>query len=279
MDIGISSIGNWLITLIVIITVILYFYIQNIWIEIEHFDIKFKNTPSNFHELKIAHISDIHIPNNYYNIEKMLNKLKMEKPDIIVATGDLIYKLKEIDEVQLGKLSLGLSNIAKTYAVTGNHEIWNNDVEHWYKILESNNVTILDNKVEIFEKDQFFVYIMGLKEGCLYSEEYFNDKDFESNFPKILLSHRPEKFNNYYSSSKSIRPDLVLSGHAHGGQFRIPFLNIAIYAPNQGIFPKYSSGLYVSENGVQMIVSRGLSNSGFPFRINNRIHIPIIHLK
>ena len=279
MYLGISSIGKWLITLIFIITVILYFYIQNIWIKIEHFDIKFKNTSLNLHELKIAHISDVHIPNNYYNIDKMLNKLKKEKPDIIVATGDLIYKLKEIDEMQLGKLSLGLSKIAKTYAVTGNHEIWNNDVKHWYEILESNNVTVLDNKVEIFEKDQSFVNIMGLKEGCLYSEEYFNYKDFNCNFPKILLSHRPEKFNNYYSSSKNIRPDLVLSGHAHGGQFRIPFLNIAIYSPNQGIFPKYSSGLYVSENGVQMVVSRGLGNSGFPFRINNRIHIPIIHLK
>lgn len=279
MDIGIPGIANWLIALIVIITVILYFYIQNSWIKIEHFDIKLNNTNSNFHGLKIAHISDIHIPNNFYNIEKLLNKLKREKPDIIVATGDLIYKFKEIDEVQLRKLSFGLSNIAKTYAVTGNHEIWNNDVEHWYEILESNNVKILDNKVEIFEKDQFFVNIIGLKEGCLYYDEYLNCEDIKNNIPKILLSHRPERFNNYYSSPKSIRPDLVLSGHAHGGQFRIPLFNIAVYAPEQGFFPKYSSGLYVSENGVQMIVSRGLSNSGFPIRINNRIHLPIIHLK
>ena len=279
MDIGISSIVNWLITLIVIITVILYFYLQNSWIKIEHFDIKLKNTPLNFHELKIAHISDVHIPANTCIIGKLIKILKKEKPDIIVATGDLIYKLKEIDEVQLGKLCLGLSNIAKTYAVTGNHEIWNNNVEQWNEILKSKNVTVVDNKIEIFEKDQSFVAIIGLKEGCLYSDEYFSCKDIECSIPKILLAHRPERFNNYYSSPKSIRPDLVLSGHAHGGQFRIPLINIALYSPNQGIFPEYSSGLYVSENEVQMVVSRGLSNSGFPFRINNRIHLPIIHLK
>jgi len=273
------NITNLYITIISFILVMIYFYLQNNWIETEHFDIKLKNLPLDFKELKIAHISDVHIPNNTYNTGKLIRILKKENPDIIVLTGDLIYKLKKIDEVQLGKLCLGLSNISKTYAVTGNHEIWNNNVEQWNEILKSNNVTVVDNKIEIFEKNQSFVAIVGLKEGCLYSNEFISCKDIKSSIPKILLSHRPERFNNYYSSPKSIRPDLVLSGHAHGGQFRIPLFNIAVYAPNQGIFPKYSSGLYVSENGVQMVVSRGLSNSGFPFRINNRIHVPIIHLK
>jgi predicted MPP superfamily phosphohydrolase len=72
---------------------------------------------------------------------------------------------------------------------------------------------------------------------------------------------------------------LVFSGHAHGGQFRIPFLKKGIIAPNQGLFPKYTSGLYSSNNGIQVMVSRGLGNSIIPIRINNRPHLPIIRLK
>lgn len=279
MNVEISSIINWLIAAIILIIVVIYFYLQNRWIEIDHFDVNLKNIPSDLQKLKIAHVSDVHIPKNVYNIEKLINIIKKENPDLIVVTGDLIYKRKEIDEVQLGKLCLSLSNITKTYAVTGNHEIWNNDVERWNEILKSNNVTVLDNKVEIFKKNHSEVAIIGLKEGCKYSEEFLKCKDLECDIPKILLAHRPERFNTYYSSPKCIRPNLILSGHAHGGQFRIPLINKAIYAPNQGVFPKYSSGLYISDNNVQMVVSRGLSNSGFPIRIHNRIHLPIIHLK
>ena len=93
-----------------------------------------------------------------------------------------------------------------------------------------------------------------------------------SNGFTILLSHRPECFNVY--QNKNI--DLVLSGHAHGGQFRLPFLG-GVIAPNQGLFPKYDAGIY-TENGTTMIVSRGIGNSIIPVRINNRPEIVIIEL-
>ncbi len=271
--------GNLLTAIIILVIAMVYLYLQNRWIEVEHIDIKLKNMPEDFQKLKIAHISDVHIPNNTFNIEKLMNILRKEKPDFIVVTGDLIQKRKKIDEIQLGKLCLSLSEAAKTYAVTGNHEIWNDDVKRWNEILEANNVTVLDNKVEIFKKNNFEAAVIGLKEGCDYSDEFLECKDLKTGINKILLSHRPEKFSNYCSSPDCIRPDLILSGHAHGGQFRIPFINTGIYAPNQGAFPKYSSGLYISDNNVQMSVSRGLSNSGFPVRIHNRIHLPIIQLK
>lgn len=275
----ISSIINWTIGISFLILFMTYLYFQNILIEIEHIDIKLKDMPEHFNGLKIAHISDVHIPNNAFNLEKLINILKREKPDIIAISGDLIYKYKKIDEVQLGTFCNSLSNIARTYAVTGNHEIWSESVEQWNEILKANNVIIVDNKIEIFENNKSAVAIIGLEEGCLYSEENYSYKDFELSIPKILLAHRPERFDKYCSSSIDIRPDLVLSGHAHGGQFRIPLLNKAIYAPDQGFFPKFSSGLYTSYNGIQMVISRGLSNSIFPVRIHNKVHLPIIHLK
>lgn len=279
MNVEILSIINWSIGISILIILTIYLYLQNILIDIEHFDIKLKNMSEDLDELKIAHISDVHIPNNVFNIKKLINILEREKPDIIAITGDLIYKYKKIDEVQLGRFCNSLSNLAKTYAVTGNHEVWSKSVEQWNEILKSNDVIVVDNKIEIFEKNKSTFAIIGLKEGCLYSEEHYSCNDVELNIPIILLSHRPERFDNYCSSEIAVKPDLVLSGHAHGGQFRIPLLNKAIYAPDQGVFPKYSSGLYTSENGVQMVVSRGLSNSFFPVRIHNRIHLPIIHLK
>ena len=88
----------------------------------------------------------------------------------------------------------------------------------------------------------------------------------------ILLSHRPELFEEYVSEEV----DLVLSGHAHGGQFRVPFIG-GIIAPNQGLFPKYDAGKY-SKNHTTMIVSRGIGNSIIPVRINNRPEIVIVEL-
>lgn len=88
----------------------------------------------------------------------------------------------------------------------------------------------------------------------------------------ILLSHRPELFDVYVESGV----DLVFSGHAHGGQFRIPFIG-GVVAPNQGVFPKYDAGIF-AEGNTNMVVSRGVGNSIIPFRVNNRPEVIIIEL-
>ena len=95
--------------------------------------------------------------------------------------------------------------------------------------------------------------------------------DTESSYT-ILLSHRPELFESYASSGI----DLVLSGHAHGGQFRLPFIG-GLVAPNQGLFPKDDAGLY-TESSTQMVVSRGIGNSIIPVRFNNRPEIVVVEL-
>ena len=96
----------------------------------------------------------------------------------------------------------------------------------------------------------------------------FTDSD---NF-NILLSHRPEFFNLYLKTPM----DLIFSGHAHGGQFRLPFIG-GLVAPGQGLFPKYTSGPY-TQNGATMFVSRGLGNSIVPVRIFNRPEILLVTL-
>jgi len=91
---------------------------------------------------------------------------------------------------------------------------------------------------------------------------------------RLMLTHKPHLIDAYQNSGA----DLVLSGHAHGGQVRLPFVG-GLYAPGQGIFPRYTSGLYRLKNGVSMIVNRGLGDSQFPWRINNPPHVIVITLK
>ena len=88
----------------------------------------------------------------------------------------------------------------------------------------------------------------------------------------ILLSHRPELFDTYVEN----KVDLVFSGHAHGGQFRIPFIG-GVVAPNQGVFPKYDAGIF-TEGNTNMVVSKGVGNSIIPFRVCNRPEVILIEL-
>ena len=102
--------------------------------------------------------------------------------------------------------------------------------------------------------------------------ETISDLHLSPNTYTVLLSHRPELFDVYVANNV----DLVLTGHAHGGQIRLPFIG-GLVAPGQGLFPKYDAGLFERDD-TQMIVSRGLGNSIFPVRINNRPHLVVITL-
>lgn len=269
----------WIISIGLVIASVLYIITQNNWIQVERIEVKISNLPGELQGLKIAQISDVHIPKNASNINKLINKVRKENPDIIVMTGDIIDQSSDIMNSDLGTLCRELSAITDTYAVTGNHEIWNRNVGIWKDILTANNVKVLDNEMAIYKKDNARLAIMGLGDGKNYIPESFNNIQEAKSIPKILLAHRPELFPDYSSDTSIIRPDIVFSGHAHGGQFRIPFTWKGIIAPGQGFFPKYTSGIYTAVNGVRMIVSRGLGNSVIPVRINNRPHIPVIELR
>jgi predicted MPP superfamily phosphohydrolase len=108
-------------------------------------------------------------------------------------------------------------------------------------------------------------------EGVLHSPEQLRELAGTDGFT-ILLSHRPEYFWRYAESGI----DLTLSGHAHGGQFRLPLI-VGLYAPGQGAFPAYDSGVYTYQNA-NMVVSRGIGQSSFPLRFNNRPELVIITL-
>lgn len=272
---------------IIILVVFLFLFMVswllwgNLSVETSQLKVTSKDLPQEFDKFSIAHISDLHNAEYGKDNEMLIDILKSESPDIIAITGDLIDSNNTDLEVAIS-FAQQAAKIAPCYFVAGNHEAWiGSQYEELKTSLENVGVTILqDEAIELYYGDKC-IQLIGLNDpdfserDSFLSESILETKLSQMNIRDgftMLLSHRPECFNVY--QNKNI--DLVLSGHAHGGQFRLPFLG-GVIAPNQGFFPKYDAGIY-TENGTTMIVSRGIGNSIIPLRINNRPEIVIIEL-
>ena len=260
---------------LILLSVIGFALYQNNIIEKTYIEYSSGRLPQAFNGYKIVHISDLHNKSFGKNQEKLLKKIEEISPDIIAITGDLIDRRKYNLEVALSFVK-GAVDIAPVYYVSGNHEAWSGKYEEIKDELISLNVQVLDDeKISIHRKDEF-IDIIGLKDPDFHTSNDLEDQlmnlSEENNF-QILLSHRPELINLY--SKEKI--DLIFSGHAHGGQFRLPFIG-GIIAPDQGLFPEYTSGLYVKDKST-LIASRGLGNSIIPLRLFNQPEIIVLTIK
>ena len=274
---------------ILLILVALIFIICVIWtiwgntaLELNTYTIESEKLPKSFDGYKIAHVSDLHNNEMGEHNENLLAMLKDSSPDIIAITGDIVDSRNTDIEIAL-QFANEAEKIAPCYYITGNHEARVSEYESLKKGLIEIGVTVLEDKSISLEKSGEDITLMGVDDPSFITdyllvddEEVMQDKLSElksEDSYTILLSHRPELFKIYVENDI----DLVLSGHAHGGQFRLPFVD-GLYAPNQGLFPEYDSGLYTEEN-TNMIVSRGIGNSLFPFRFNNRPEVILVKLK
>ncbi len=272
--------------IIVFVTIFIALVVWVAWsntaLELNTYTISSPRLPKCFNGYRIAHISDLHNAQMGTNNKNLLTMLQESNPNIIAITGDLIDSRNTDIDVAL-KFVKEAIKIAPCYYVTGNHEARVNEYNELKKGLLSAGVTVLeDNFVEI-GVDGEIIKLIGVNDPSFYTDYLTGDSKTvmhsklsvipvdEDSFT-ILLSHRPELFDTYVDHDI----DLILSGHAHGGQFRIPFIG-GVVAPNQGLFPKFDSGIY-TEGNTNMIVSRGIGNSIFPFRINNRPEVILIEL-
>lgn len=208
-------------------------------------------------EIKIAFIADLHSCDYGENQKKLLSEIHKEKPDLILLGGDIIDD--KLSQKKAKEFFTGIQGKYKSYYVTGNHEFWTKDINQIKELVKSFGTTVLEGDTRFFTKGDTTVTVGGIddKEAGLSNYKKQLEKaasTLDKEVFSILLSHRPEDFELY----SSYPFDLVFSGHAHGGQWRIPHLLKGVYAPNQGFFPKYTEGEY-SGHGTKMIVSRGLS--------------------
>ena len=268
--------------IITAILIVLFFIWQNNHIVRSDHNYISEKIPAEFNGYKIVHISDLHNKSFGKDQGYILDKISSASPDIIIVTGDLIDRRRFDLETSLLFIK-GAMEIAPIYYVSGNHEALSGEYENITSQLINHGVIVLDDaKVELV-KDNSKIEILGLKDPAFITSRYSDITDTsemkenlnimrDDSIFQILLSHRPELIDIY--SEKNI--DMIFSGHAHGGQFRIPGIG-GIVAPGQGFFPKYESGSHILNNST-IYVSRGLGNSLIPIRIFNRPEIVVVTL-
>lgn len=255
----------------------------NTAMELNTYTISSSKLPQSFDGYRIAHVSDLHNAEMGKDNEKLLSRLRDADPDMIAITGDLIDSRHTDIEVAL-QFIRAAAKIAPCYYVTGNHEARVNEYGELKAGMEAAGVTVLEDVRTEISMEGETITLIGVNDPSYQTDYLFGDAESVMNAKledlhtendgfTILLSHRPELFDTYADHDI----DLILSGHAHGGQFRLPFIG-GLVAPNQGLFPEYDAGIY-TEGNTNMLVSRGVGNSILPFRINNRPEVILIELQ
>ena len=270
------------ITLSIVIVIILFCNFQNKHLETTHYTYAAEQLGADLEGYRIVQISDLHNAKFGKNNRKLVDRIRECEPDMIVLTGDLV----DSNHTNIDRAVQFVDEIVKicpVYYVTGNHEYWleKSEYDELMDGLIGAGVVILDDQVVEISRGDAKFRLVGLDDksladgtlGTLLNNTHnvvHEDSD-EREFT-VVLAHEPQYLARYASSGV----DLVLSGHAHGGQFRLPFVG-GIVAPDQGFLPKYTAGEYYM-NGTEMIVSRGLGNSVIPVRLFNFPEIVCVEL-
>ena len=260
------------ITLSIVIVIILFCNFQNKHLETTHYTYAAEQLGADLEGYRIVQISDLHNAKFGKNNQKLVDRIRECAPDMIALTGDLVDSnhtnvdgaVQFVDEIV---------KICPVYYVTGNHEYWleASEYDELMSGLTRAGAVILDNQVVEISRGDAKFRLVGLDDKSLADgtlEALLSDEKELT----VVLAHEPQYFARYAGTGV----DLVLSGHAHGGQFRLPFVG-GIVAPDQGFLPEYTAGEYYM-NGTEMIVSRGLGNSVIPVRLFNFPEIVCVEL-
>lgn len=269
----------WSIPCVILLIVLIAWIVwDNQALEVNEWTVSDRDIPDTFSGYRIAQISDLHNAEFGEHNEELLSTLVGTAPDIIVLTGDLVDS-RRTDVDVAADFAAQAMEIAPVYYVTGNHE---SRLKRLFPALEARleaaGVTVLRGEAVLLNRDGQQIQLLGVDDITFYTGNWEDQlpEDLErlkkEGLYTVLLSHRPDLLKLYEKAGV----DLVFTGHAHGGQIRLPWIG-GILAPDQGFFPKYDSGLYTLGE-TNLMVSRGLGNSLFPFRVNNPPEIVVVEL-
>lgn len=209
-------------------------------------------------------ISDLHGCWYGENQQELIEAIDGENPDLIALAGD-IFDDENPNEGTVVLLSQ-ISAKYPCYYVVGNHEVYTGETDKLKALAAEAGVTVLSGETAYIDVNGQRISISGVDDpnmGQVEWEYQLKLTDTRRDGFSLLISHRPEAVEEYNKYGF----DLILSGHAHGGQWRIPGILNGLVAPNQGLFPKYAGGEYQLQNGT-MIVSRGLERNWIPRYFN-----------
>lgn len=263
----------FILIIIIIISVIAYaHFIAPRMMTVHEYKITDKNITDNFIGFKIVQISDIHYGRVFdkKSLDKLVKSINEQKPDIVVLTGDLIDKNTNMTTTMAKELSDGLKKIIATdkYAITGNHDY---KFDEWEYIIQNGGFKNLNNSYDTIYKDGYNdILIAGV--STAEDKQSINDKltetinylnSFQQGGPiyNILLIHEPDIIDDL----KINKFNLILAGHTHNGQVRVPGLPPIILPPNGQKYP----GPYYKIGQSDMYVSNGLGVSTIDFRLFN----------
>ena len=265
--------------LLACILVIIALFAFNTKMKIQHYSLESEKLTA---PVRIVLITDLHSCSYGKGQRELIDAIHAQKPDIILLGGDICD-----DKLPHRNTELVLRAIADKYPcyyVTGNHEYWSREIEKILKIFESYNVPVLEGSFDTIDVRGQKLNICGISDPDILK---YTDKNYsiteqlkdaavasENGNYSILLAHRPELIDSYLNYDF----DLILAGHAHGGQWRLPGIINGLFAPNQGFFPRYAGGKYRFYDSY-MIVSRGLARESTRIpRIFNRPELVVIDL-
>lgn len=253
-----------------------FIWTQQNLIQTEVIDVTAAGLPPAFDGMRVVVVSDVHGKQFGSGNARLLKAVEELKPDLIAITGDLVESRAQLSMVPA--LARGLADIAPTYYVTGNHEWAARVVPDVLKLLQENGVVTLSNETMTLEKDGQHLFLMGINDPNgpadqkTLAQQVSELRGTRGEGFILLLAHR----NNRYAEYAAAGVDLTLVGHAHGGLVRLPFTD-GLIDTGLNWFPSYTAGLYQLSYG-QMVVSRGLGNTGRTLRLFNRPHLPVVVL-
>lgn len=244
--------------------------------------------PAAFDGFRVAHVSDLHNAQFGPENRSLLQAIRAARPDLVAVTGDLVDCHRADMDVAVRFVRRARA-IAPVYCVSGNHEMVlsarDPDLYARYEArLEGAGACVLRGASVVVERAGERIVLAGVDDPNRYASPsspaaqrgsmrlQLAGLETDPSAFVLLLTHRPEQFSAYCDAGI----DLALAGHAHGGQFRLPFVG-GLLAPGQGWFPRYDAGLF-TQGSCNMVVSRGLGNSSFPFRLNNRPEVVLVDL-
>ena len=229
-------------------------------------------------EVRLAVVTDFHSSDNADDVVAMVASCA---PDAVLLVGDLFDDDTQNRPTERTlSLMRQLSAQSPCYYVSGNHEAWTGEMDALYQQTEEAGVTVLRMSSGVLTVRGQRIALCGIPDpyemvfsGAPDTEEQLRQalEDVDSADFTVLLAHRPELLAKY----AQFPLDLVVSGHAHGGQVRIPGVLNGLYAPNQGWFPKLAGGAY-TQDGTTLIVSRGLAVRTRLPRIFNRPEVVLV---
>ena len=247
---------------------------QNNGLTVSRYEFTSTKVPRELDGYTIVQLSDLH-NHRFGDGQRRLLKLVEElEPDLVLMTGDLVDR-NRTDLIPALELAKGTSELAPTYYITGNHE-WSIADRERTELLEGMTeagVVVLEDRCAVLPVGESCLVLAGLSDESLRDGTVDWLMEDVPDGLSILLAHEPQFISDYARAGA----DLVFSGHAHGGQIRLPFVG-GLYAPGQGFLPKLTKGLYEVED-TTLVVSRGLGNSTFPFRFLNRPEVVVLTLR